>query len=52
MDTLLQFWFKDIKVMGIENETTVTIQLPKADAENLDYLISIGAKLTFVPDGG
>jgi flagella basal body P-ring formation protein FlgA len=49
-DDLIQFWFKDLEVVSIEDGTEVTIRLPEGDAINLDYLIELRASMTFVPD--
>ncbi len=46
----MQFWFKNLEVVTIENNTEVTIRLSNSDAENLDYLINLGASLSFRPD--
>jgi flagella basal body P-ring formation protein FlgA len=51
-DDLMQFWFKNLEVVSIEDGTQVTIQLPEDDAANLDYLLDLQASLTFVPDEG
>ncbi|MFN8379605.1 MAG: SAF domain-containing protein [Anaerolineae bacterium] len=46
----LQFWFTDLDVVSIVRGTAVTIRLAKSDAENLDFLIDLGARLTFQPN--
>lgn len=49
-DTIMNFWFKNIVLVSIENGTTVTIRLPQSDADNLDYLLNLPTNLVFVPD--
>jgi flagella basal body P-ring formation protein FlgA len=49
-DDLMQFWFKNLEMVSIENGTQVTIRLPRGDAANLDYLINLRASMSFVPD--
>lgn len=51
-DSNLTFWFKDLEVVRIVEGTSVTIRLPKMDADNLAYLIENQARLGFVPDAG
>ncbi len=47
---IMNFWFKNIELVSIENGTTVTIRLPQADADNLDYLLQLPISLSFIPD--
>lgn len=49
-DGLMQFWFKAIELVRVEDGTEVTLRLPEGYALNLDYLINLDASLTFVPD--
>jgi len=49
-DTIMNFWFKNLELVSVENGTTVTIRLPQADADNLDYLLHLPTSLSFVPD--
>lgn len=51
-DSNLTFWFTDLEVVRIVEGTSVTIRLPKMDADNLAYLIENQARLGFVPDAG
>lgn len=50
-DDTLQFWFTNLEVVHhADDGMSVTIRLPQADAVNLEYLIGVGAGLTFQPD--
>ncbi|HEX2622108.1 MAG TPA: hypothetical protein VHL11_18250, partial [Phototrophicaceae bacterium] len=50
-DTRMQFWFTNLELISVENGTEVTIRLPKADADNLDFLLKLDDhSLTFLPD--
>lgn len=51
-DSNLTFWFTDLEVVRIVEGTSVTIRLPKMDADNLAYLIENQARLGFIPDAG
>ncbi|MCU0466367.1 MAG: hypothetical protein MUF38_17585, partial [Anaerolineae bacterium] len=46
----LRFWFKDIEVLSIERTRTVTVQMPRGDAANLEHLMGLGMDLSFIPD--
>ena len=49
-DTLMNFWYTDIEMVSISDETTVTIRVRQSDAANIDFLLGLGAGLTFNPD--
>lgn len=49
-DTIMNFWYTDLEVIRIVDETNVTIRLPQSDAANLEFLMAQGVKLTFIPD--
>lgn len=46
----MNFWFTDIDVISITDETEVVIRLPETQAAALDFLISRGAAFGFNPD--
>ncbi|MBC8171134.1 MAG: hypothetical protein H7X77_05665, partial [Anaerolineae bacterium] len=50
-DTRMQFWYTNIEMVSLENGTEVTLRLPKADADNLAFLLKLNSiSLTFQPD--
>lgn len=49
-DVTMNFWYTDLEVVSITDGTNVVISLPRADAENLDFMLQHGADLTFLPD--
>lgn len=49
-DTTMNFWFTDLDVISVINGTDAAIWLPETDAAALDYPLTHGAHLSFVPD--
>lgn len=47
---MLNFWFEDIEVVSIVDGVNVTVRMPRADAENLEYLFNLEAQIQFIPD--